>query len=229
MRSHLMKASLAAALVVGLPGIARADSPDLSAFSTATQFFALGGSTFDVQFLFGRQGLSSSLFFKTDGFNGGGDNGWTRILSTVGNFPGATQTPAPGTVFNNGGPGYTVQGAGSQTVLFAICNAPAVLFSNCTASSTFMTTSNATPSTNVRTLTSAQWNAVAPAMPNGSTTSRNTVFGFEDLPLPVSDRDYNDVVFSTNLSVVPEPSSILLMSAGLLGLAAAARARSKKA
>jgi hypothetical protein len=222
MRKYLIKASLAAALL--LPGVARADNPNLAGFSSNTQFFGLGGSTFDVQFLFGRQSLSSTLFYQTYG-----DATWTRILSTTGAYPAATSTPAPGTVFNNGGLGYSISGSGLQTVVFAICSGNVLTFAACGAPGPFSTTTPATTSTNVRTLSGTQWNAVAP-VGESSTTTRSAVFGFEDQNLGVSDKDYNDVVFSTNLSTVaPEPSTVALLTAGLLGLAAVARRRKQNA
>ena len=64
----------------------------------------------------------------------------------------------------------------------------------------------------------------------GCPTNYNAVFGFEDRVLP-SDADYSDVVFSTNLSTnaTPEPSTVLLMAAGMLGLVGAARRRKAQA
>jgi hypothetical protein len=225
MRRSFIRTAAALALVV-LPSVARADTPNLFGFTTlGTQFFALGGSQFDVQFLFGRQAYSSRLFYQTDGIDG---STWFPILTTVGAFPAATSVPTPGSISALFTVGGTVGSA--QTVTFALCNffgtAPSTV-SACTAPGPFFSTTNSTPSTNLRALSASDWNGLNPVGEGGALTTRNTVFGFEDANLVTSDYDFNDVVFSTNLAtaVVPEPSTYALVGAGLLGMMLVRRRR----
>ena len=222
MRKYLLKATLAVAAFVALPGSARADSPNLSGYTfLPTVFYAsIGVTKFDVQFLFGRQGYSSTLWYQDTNAPG-----WIKILSTQGAYPAQTTNPAAGTVFAN----LAINGMG-QEVKFAICSgtpAPATP-ANCT-NPMLGQFSTGVVAPNVRTLTGAQWNTERMAInPDGANSSYNTVFAFEDQSSKAQyyDGDFNDVVFSTNLAtVVPEPTTVALMAFGMLGLAAAARRR----
>ncbi len=223
MRKYLLKATLAVAALVALPGSARADKPNLSGYTFLPTVFyaAIGVTSFDVQFLFGRQGYSSTLWYQDTNI----PTVWNKILSTKGAYPNQDIVPTPGTIFSN----LAVNGTG-QEVKFRICSgtpAPATP-ANCTNPLLGpFTTGIVAP--NVRTLTGAQWNAErANITPDGANTAYGTVFAFEDQSSRAQyyDGDFNDVVFATSLATtVPEPTTVALMAFGMLGLAAAARRR----
>ncbi len=254
MRSKLSKAVVGLALLA-LPMQARADGISLAGFISQTSFLATG-TTFDVQFLFGLQAQSSTLFYRSSA----APTVWTQILATTGIFPIEDAVPTPGRQFNS----LATGGVGS-IITFALCNGNAygangsVLaggLASCLAVPVPPFTSGA-GSTNVAVTNSTTWNALrTPGVPPGTSgpaclgagnlvvasplgygcnSIYSTVFGFEDRLLPpapgaTGDGDFSDVVFSTNLiSTVPEPSTVLLMAAGLLGLAGAARRRNNKA
>lgn len=218
MRNRFLTA--AAATLLAMPAVAHAEPQvNLAGFSATTLFQGLGGSSFDVQFLYGKQGFSTTLFYQTLGVDG---SNWTKILQTTGIAPAPTTNPGPGSVF---GP-YTIGGTGAQTVVFAACNGQVATFAQCTAPGPFFTSTPSTPSTNWRTLSATQWNGTwGGAVENAAVATRSTVFALEDNNLAVADADYGDLVFATNLATVPEPSSVVLMAAGLFGVVAAARRR----
>ena len=254
MRKSLLKAATGLALVA-LPMQARADGPSLAGFISSTSFLATG-ATFDVQFLMGIQAQSSTLFYQSSasvgvwrqilattgnfpledvvplagtqflGLASGGAGSLITFALCNGNAYGANGSVLGGGLASCGPPGAFVSGAGS---------------------------------TNVAVTTLATWNALrtSPAPTPGGTSGPACigagnlpvpsplgygcnsiyaqVFGFEDRSLtgaggPIADADFSDLVFSTNLSTtIPEPSTVLLMSAGLLGLVGAARRRNNKA
>ena len=226
MRKTALKAAMAAALFL-VPGTARAqDNPSLAGFTVlSTGFFVpTGVTTLDVQFLFGRGANSNTLFYQV------GASQWIKILTTDGStFPAQIPTPAPGTIFS----GLSLFGAMVGTeVKFAVCTGSlattANLATTCGAVSNqegpFISGIGAS---NYRALTGAQWNTVrAGISPDGATTAYSTVFGVEDVKLATADKDFNDVVFATNLSTtVPEPSTVALVAFGMLGMAGVARRR----
>ena len=179
---------------------------------------------------------------------------WTQILRTTGNFPLEDVVPPAGTVF-----GALASGGVGSTITFALCNGNAYGINGstlgagglglCGPPGAFVSGAG---STNVAVTTSAVWNALRTTTPGGTAGAAclpaptlatgfgcpsiyTQVFGFEDRSLtgaggPIADADFSDLVFSTNLSTtIPEPSTVLLMSAGLLGLVGAARRRNNKA
>ena len=91
MRKNFLSAVVALAIGV-TPSIAHADNPILSGYTVlGTQFYANGGDAFDIQFLFGRQGNNTTLFYQTAGVDG---SNWTKILSPLIVQPMGV-TPAP--------------------------------------------------------------------------------------------------------------------------------------
>lgn len=236
MKAILSRVAATVVLSVATALPLRADPPSLASYTTLDRIFtaSVGMSTFDIQFLFGR-GTNQNTLFYTVGNSISGASTWTSILTTnnplIGApFPGQINNPNPGTLFAGISLGGLI--AAPTEVRFAICQgvfsgSTSNLATTCSGGNGPFTTGPVAPS--VRVLTRTQWNTtVLPAIaPDGAAANANlnTVFGFEDLPLNASDLDYNDVVFATNIAVVPEPSTYALMAAGLAALYAVSRRR----
>lgn len=63
--------------------------------------------------------------------------------------------------------------------------------------------------------------------PNANNINNEFWIGSEDLRLNSSDKDYNDLVVHITVARVPEPGTLVLFAAGLLGLAAGTRRRAR--
>ena len=212
MRSKMLKAAVGLALVA-FPMQARADGPSLAGFISSTSFLATG-ATFDVQFLYGLQAQSSTLFYRSSAT----PTVWTQILATTGNFPLEDVVPTPGRQFN-----LLASGGAGSLITFALCNGNAygangsVLaggLATCGPPGAF--TSGA-GSTNVAVTNLATWNALRVTPPGGTSGAAclgagnvvvasptgygcnsiyAQVFGFEDRSLtgaggtPIADADF---------------------------------------
>jgi PEP-CTERM motif/Domain of unknown function (DUF4114) len=58
--------------------------------------------------------------------------------------------------------------------------------------------------------------------------SNEYIIGFEDLNLSDSDKDYQDFIFRAKVAPVPEPTTLMLLGTGLIGLAGLCRKKFKK-
>lgn len=175
---------------------------------TSVGFFGNGGNV-SVKYLFSDAGNNSELRYKLGPFNAADPiSSYTYLLTN--NDPASVQ----GTEYDLG----TV--AVGQEVIFMLNN-----LSSGYQYYTGAVTRNPFDELHVSLLNPASG---SPSTFGGNYTTR---FGFEDVtPLSASDRDYNDIQFEiANLSesVVPEPSAVVLMAVGLMGLGVAARRRRK--
>jgi hypothetical protein len=228
MRKILTGAGLATALMFGSTSVALAQAPDLSGYTTLDRrFFATTGSTsFTVEFLYGFASNDNTLLFQV-----GGVGPWTKIFTTSGQIPSQTTTPSLGSTFTFN---FGAALLDHTEITFALCQGSVMgpTLAGCGvggAQGPFLSGLNAPQ---YRSLTRAEWNTNRGAL-NGVDATFATVFGVEDIDIarttpPISDIDFNDQVFATNLTTtVPEPSTVVLMSAGLLAVAGFAARRKR--